>query len=231
MPIYHSLKAIFIHIPKAGGTSIEETISDFPLFRQKLVNKYNWYGNIKHQNNQQTYELDHSTMAYLKNNCKYYDNNYFIFSVIRNPYARLVSEYHYCKYQYSRLIKNLNTFNDFVYELKEKFDYIILDAYSNTINMPQQLLTQEFLYMVKSKLNNKSLFIFNAIANPQFKDAFSIKLDNTLQKVFGNINRQIINPKQNFNKTVTNIIYSYYNNKVTTQKTYSDLFANYFLDH
>ena len=77
MPIYHNLKAIFIHIPKAGGTSIEETITEFPLFRQKLVNKYNWYGNIKQQNNQQTYELDHSTMAFLKNNCKYYDSSYF----------------------------------------------------------------------------------------------------------------------------------------------------------
>lgn len=148
MPIYHSLKAIFIHIPKAGGTSIEETISDFPLFRQKLVNKYNWYGNIKHQNNQQTYELDHSTMAYLKNNCKYYDNNYFIFSVIRNPYARLVSEYHYCKYQYSRLIKNLNTFNDFVYELKEKFDYILKNKESNHLYvshfLPQYLFTHNY---------------------------------------------------------------------------------------
>ena len=47
MPIYHNLKAIFIHVPKAGGTSIEETITEIPLYRQKLVNKYNWYGNIR----------------------------------------------------------------------------------------------------------------------------------------------------------------------------------------
>ena len=144
MPIYHNLKAIFIHIPKAGGTSIEETITEFPLFRQKLVNKYNWYGNIKQQN----YELDHSTMAFLKNNCKYYDNNYFIFSVIRNPYARLVSEYHYCKYQYSRLIKNLNTFNDFVHELKEKFDYILKNKETNHLYvshfLPQYLFTHNY---------------------------------------------------------------------------------------
>lgn len=146
MPIIHSLKAVFIHIPKAGGTSIETCLCDFPLFRHKLINKYNWYGNIK--NDDIKYELDHSTMAYLKNNCKYYNQNYFKFSVVRNPYARLVSEYHYCKYQYSRYIKNLDSFKDFIYEIKSKFKYIIQNKEKDHLYvshyLPQYLFTHNY---------------------------------------------------------------------------------------
>ena len=146
MPIIHSLKAIFIHIPKAGGTSIENLICDFPLYRYKLVNKYNWYGNIK--NDHIKYELDHSTMAYLKNNCKYFDNTYFSFSVVRNPYARLVSEYHYCKFKYSRYIKNLNNFKEFVFEIKDKFNDILKEKEKNHLYvshyLPQYIFTHNY---------------------------------------------------------------------------------------
>lgn len=146
MPIIHSLKVIFIHIPKAGGTSIENLICDFPLYRYKLVNKYNWYGNIK--NDHIKYELDHSTMAYLKNNCKYFDNTYFSFSVVRNPYARLVSEYHYCKFKYSRYIKNLNNFKEFVFEIKDKFNDILKEKEKNHLYvshyLPQYIFTHNY---------------------------------------------------------------------------------------
>lgn len=146
MPIIHNLKTIFIHIPKAGGTSIEYLICDFPLHRYKLINKYNWYGNIR--NDKIKYELDHSTMAFMKKNCKYFDNTYFSFSIIRNPYARLVSEYHYCKYQYSRYIKNLDSFKDFIYEIKSKFKYIIQNKEKDHLYvshyLPQYLFTHNY---------------------------------------------------------------------------------------
>ena len=146
MPIIHSLKTIFIHIPKAGGTSIETVLCDFPLFKYSLINKYVWYGNIKTK--EIKYELDHSTMAYLKNNCKYFDNTYFSFAIVRNPYARLVSEYHYCKYKYARFIKEIDNFKDFVLSLKDKFSDIVKNKEKNHLYvshyLPQYLFTHNY---------------------------------------------------------------------------------------
>ena len=110
MPIIHNLKAIFIHIPKTAGTSIEYTLIDNADKRNyKIEDEKNWYGNVKSPSklykSKFCYELDHSTLRYMKNNCKFYDKTYFKFSFVRNPYARLVSEFHHCKFGSSRFLK------------------------------------------------------------------------------------------------------------------------------
>ena len=118
MPIIDKHKLIFIHIPKTAGTSIEKVLIDYKLNINGDLKK--WYGNVN------KYELDHSTIHYLINNCKYYNQKYIKFCVVRNPYERLVSEYNYCKRYKSRFIKNINTFEDFVFELRDRFN-IVLD--------------------------------------------------------------------------------------------------------
>ncbi len=66
--ISHKLKSIFIHIPKCGGTSIEQTLKT-----QSFVY-------------QQHYHTFHQEL-----NANY--NNYFKFAFVRNPYDKIVSEY------------------------------------------------------------------------------------------------------------------------------------------
>jgi len=208
MPIIHSLKTIFIHIPKAGGTSIESVLCDFPLFRYQLINKYNWYGNIR--NNETKYELDHSTMAYLKKSCKYYDNEYFSFAVVRNPYARLVSEYHYCKYQYSRFIKKLDTFKDFVYELKDKFDYVLKNKESDHLYvshyLPQYLFTHNYR---KIKIVNKIYKLENL--NEEWPNICEIlDIDKELIRSEKNASKFKYNYEDYYDDELKNIVYMMY---------------------
>jgi hypothetical protein len=208
MPIIHSMKTIFIHIPKAGGTSIETILCDFPLFRYQLVNKYNWYGNIK--NDETKYELDHSTMAYLKRNCKYYDNSYFSFAIVRNPYARLVSEYHYCKYQYSRFIKKLDSFKDFVYELKDKFDYVLKNKESDHLYvshyLPQYLFTHNYR---KIKIVNKIYKLENL--NEEWSDICEIlEIDKELVRTEKNASKFKYNYEDYYDDELKSIVYEMY---------------------
>lgn len=208
MPIIHSIKTIFIHIPKAGGTSIETVLCDFPLFRYQLVNKYNWYGNIK--NDETKYELDHSTMAYLKKNCKYYDNSYFSFAIVRNPYARLVSEYHYCKYQYSRFIKKLDSFKDFVYELKDKFDYVLKNKEKDHLYvshyLPQYLFTHNYR---KVKIVNKIYKLENL--NEEWTDICEIlDIDKELVRTEKNASKFKYNYEDYYDDELKNIVYMMY---------------------
>jgi hypothetical protein len=208
MPIIHSIKTIFIHIPKAGGTSIETVLCDFPLFRYQLVNKYNWYGNIK--NDETKYELDHSTMAYLKKNCKYYDNSYFSFAIVRNPYARLVSEYHYCKYQYSRFIKKLDSFKDFVYELKDKFDYVLKNKEKDHLYvshyLPQYLFTHNYR---KVKIVNKIYKLENL--NEEWTDICEIlDIDKELVRTEKNASKFKYNYEDYYDDELKSIVYEMY---------------------
>lgn len=66
--ISHEHKIIFIHIPKCGGRSIAEAF-DIPF--------------------------DHFTAAYYRNNFPEEWNSYTKFTVVRNPFERYVSIYHY----------------------------------------------------------------------------------------------------------------------------------------
>jgi hypothetical protein len=90
MPVNHTLKLIFIHIPKTAGTSIEfalgmhsdlETVG-LEKYQDQTGNSYTLFGN----------GLQHLTAIQIK---KILGNDvfksYFKLSVIRNPYERLVS--------------------------------------------------------------------------------------------------------------------------------------------
>lgn len=68
--ISHDHKLIFIHIPKCGGRSICD------IFNQRF---------------------DHFTANYYIREYSEYWNRYDKFTIVRNPYARLVSIYHYIK--------------------------------------------------------------------------------------------------------------------------------------
>jgi len=66
--VTHDYKLIFIHIPKCGGRSISN------VFNQRF---------------------DHFTAYYYYKEYGCYWNEYDVFAIVRNPYARLCSMYHF----------------------------------------------------------------------------------------------------------------------------------------
>ena len=80
----HEKKCIFIHIPKTAGTSIEHYISEkerFILF----------FRGISSSNR----SMHHYTALELQKMIPKYFKEYYKFSIVRNPYDRLLSEYYW----------------------------------------------------------------------------------------------------------------------------------------
>ena len=76
--ISHKHKCIFIHIPRTAGTSFEVAINSEP---------YNY----------SDFKFKHLTASYAKILYKEYWDDYFKFSIVRNPWSRMVSM---CKYSF-----------------------------------------------------------------------------------------------------------------------------------
>ena len=100
--IRHDLKCIFVHINKTGGSSIVKALNMLQVHmsvellfsdvdKLKADDQHRiwkgWLGGkrITHQNYEKI------------ENIKNYWNDYLTFTVVRNPYERVVSDYFYCR--------------------------------------------------------------------------------------------------------------------------------------
>lgn len=114
--ISHHREFIFLHIPKCGGTSIESIFGAWQNDRSKS------YFNVG--KNQQHYFL-HEILNE-NPNC----DHYFKFAFVRNPFARVYSEYRYIKKR--KKIKFDLTFPEFCANLDENI-LLYSYAYHNTL--------------------------------------------------------------------------------------------------
>ena len=145
-------KLIFIHIPKCGGTSIEVYISNNYKLKYKFCNVLN---NIE----KNSYILDkksgskalqHLTALEIRQNFNDFEK-YYKFSVVRNPYDRIISEYHW-----SRTIKSYksyNKFDDFLKHVQNVFKN--KDFYKNLFSdhlIPQYLFLYENNKLIVDKV-------------------------------------------------------------------------------
>lgn len=98
-PYFHyndQFKAIFIHIPKAAGTSVYTSL----------------FGEVKR---------NHIRLLYFEAYDASKFKRYFKFAIVRNPYDRLVSSYFYIKNKndlYTPMLEKYPTFSSFVKALK-----------------------------------------------------------------------------------------------------------------
>ena len=114
--INHNLKAIFIHIPKNGGSYISEILSKNYNFKnyylQRPDHKHFCGGKDnsvdKHENKIHGTLMYYKTSPYINkimNMDEHKWNNYFIFTFVRNPYDRIVSGWSYIN-KYNMTFKN-----------------------------------------------------------------------------------------------------------------------------
>ena len=90
--ISHQHKCIFIHIPKCGGTSLEDIIWSKPRKTSDL-----WMGFVsKYHNKYQTGGLQHLTARLIRQEVgveKF--EQYYKFTIVRNPWSKAVSQFFY----------------------------------------------------------------------------------------------------------------------------------------
>lgn len=92
--ISHDKKCIFIHIPKCGGTSIENVIWPINVGRSE---KDLWMGFVtRFENKYQTGGLQHLLGWQIRNEIgSDIFNSYYKFTFVRNPWDRAVSQFAY----------------------------------------------------------------------------------------------------------------------------------------
>lgn len=83
MPLSKKDKICFVHIPKTGGTSVEKHLG--------IMNKESLWENTVYQEDIRT-SPQHYSLSRIEQEVGNI-NDYFIFSIIRHPYERLISDF------------------------------------------------------------------------------------------------------------------------------------------
>lgn len=121
MPYYEDINVLFLHIPKTGGRMLEGKLSNISKQTLNLSNAPYSHGlphNLRHIAVQhQVYSTIYEYRDLFKIN---FDNNLKVFSVVRNPYTRIMSDLfflgkikrNYDKEQVCDVIKNNYMFLD-----------------------------------------------------------------------------------------------------------------------
>ena len=103
--------------------------------------------------------------------------------------------------------------SQFLKNTTEQYDFILLDVYSNSYQVPESLITAEFMERLKSRIAPNGIVAMNMIVSPEFDDKYSRVFDNTFRAVFPyNTSRQVIG---NHNPWITsdgpsNVLYIYH---------------------
>jgi hypothetical protein len=106
MPINHESKTLFVHIPKCGGTSVEKLLdmsydNNFYTYKKKASSIFSKLDfskfTLEERAEVEEKNLQHCTYRELKKllPVEVFTTDYYIFSIVRNPYTRIVSEYFY----------------------------------------------------------------------------------------------------------------------------------------
>lgn len=194
MPYYKEKNLLFIHIPKTGGTVIEYKIKD----KYKKQSLYSGFTNRLLDPPYDKISLQHqfyTTIYQFKNKLNINFDNIKIFSVVRNPYDRIISDLFWLK-----LIKK-NFTDEQVYNVI-KNNYLDRDDLDNH-NKPQyKFIVDENSELIKNIkiFNTETLNESNDELNKFLEFDINIK-QTTVNKDYSNyLNKDSISLINNFYK-------------------------------
>lgn len=151
MPYFknNDVNIIFIHIPKTGGTSIEEYFS--ARFNIPFNNK-SLFGFIDNETKSRENMIINSTLQHItyKQMIKYNKvfnidfHNSKIITVVRNPYERIISDFFF------HSLINVNTTKKEVFNLMQK--YLVSNNYDNH-NLPQYSFIIDYTGKIRSNIH------------------------------------------------------------------------------
>jgi predicted membrane-bound spermidine synthase len=76
------------------------------------------------------------------------------------------------------------------------YDVVVLDAFTNRLNLPPDLITREAFAAVRQAAAPGGQVIMNIITSPTFADRFSRSIDATIRSVFPFVSRQVLHQTQ-----------------------------------
>ena len=148
MPISYKHKAIFVHIPKTAGTSIERAMDIKALDKEAYRHRDEFMiDGVK-------YALQHYTAEMLMQEDKVspYWDSYFKFAFVRHPYTRVLSEYFWVKGKKNQGLEfDRHDFKDH------------LKSYYANLNTDHKLSQTQYLYSSSGTLLVNRVFKFEQI--------------------------------------------------------------------
>lgn len=127
----------------------------------------------------------------------------------------------------------------FVRSHTDRYDLIVIDAYTNIHSIPMECTTREFLLDVKKLLKENGVVVANIIASAALRDTFSVRYHNTFTSVFPAYIRQVLEeyapwPGVLLKKqrpAVNNVLYIYFHQPLVEDRTvYTDDKNTYSID-
>lgn len=186
MPYYKKKHILFIHIPKTGGTSVEDTLKQGDV-QTMYSGKRNNLMPIQYLRH---ISLQHQTFNNIFRYRRFlpvkFDNILRIISVVRNPYTRIISDLFFHK------LINLRTSTNRVNRILKRYVRAMGSKYDNH-NLPQY----KFITNIKGKLIKGLILIKQENLNSDMKNKLNINI--------------IFNKKKNGEKRKRNY-YNYLNN-------------------
>lgn len=192
MPYYPKIKLLQLHIPKTGGTSIENTIRqslNVPLFdwkkseiNYKSKSNTDWqteniYGYHQTSSGDIT-PLQHLTYHQMIEDKRLSDDMIsWIMVVVRNPFSRLVSCYHWQRHHFGQI-----SFRDFVNWIKKtKSNFPGVKPVNH--NCYQHLLQQsEFIKDIDLRKGQLYVIKFESLAT-DFEKFYNIRVRSVYPKI------------------------------------------------
>ena len=157
MPYFEDINFLFIHIPKTGGSNIENFFFQYLNIKPTINNILSNNINLKINN----HSLQHMTFKEFYNFKDFFKinfNNIKILSVVRNPYDRIISDIFYLKFA---------SINNSTIEIEN-----IIEKYLNSNHLYDNHKLEQYKFLIddNDKINNDIIILKSESLKKQMED-------------------------------------------------------------